>query len=658
MMHLLRIHRIFSPWEINPHLPMQFQLRRICFFLFACLLTITPLRAQDVLQSDAGLPQKQVQQSNRQVSPAANSRITTINLPFFDDFSAGESTPDTARWAFHPLDTKRPGISIQKGHNVPSKGVATFDGVNMNGIKYEIDLSAGIADTLTSQPIDLSAFSVADSVYLSFFVQRGGTGEAPEAFDSIVVWFDSTGDYEYVEVWSLPGNGAAETNFQHFHILLDSAKYFHDAFRFKFVSNASLNGELDQFHLDYVYMNAGRTLGDANYNDASVARLAHSPIHPWTAMPSKLYPGGTLMTDTRVLVSNAGNPATSANLELVMDDPTGNNIFSGTTLVTATLASLPAFGHDTVNASAFSDQSANIVDFGALRVSVRKTGPADSRAANDSLHVTYRLDSTLALDDGVSDFGYGLPVARAFCQQYEIPRPDTMVAVWIHFAPSIYFNQQTQQSFDLSGKGFRLVVWDSLSVDSSLIETSGGMNVDYGTSLNEFIRYQLIAPAIVPQTFWVGIRQADGQPIGMGFDKNSRERRVYYENADAEFQLSTNVGALMIRPEFKTPTPPVGVNPEMEVAPLVFEVAPQPIRENRIRLVFSAELGGLRDMTFQLVDLQGRTMQQWSGGMTGREVVLPVADGLADGIYLLQVNGRDGKGNIREGWKKVMVAGN
>ncbi len=636
---------------------MHLQLRK--FYLLLLLITVGfgRMAAQEVLLSDANLAQKTVLNPARAPLSGSPLKTTTVSLPFFDDFSSDAATPDSLRWAFHGTDTRRPTLSNQKGHNPPSKGVATFDGVNKNGLKYDADLATGLADSLASQPIDLSGLGVGDSVYLSFFVERGGTGEFPETSDSFVVYFDSTGDFEYVRVWGLKGLGSSESNFQMYHVLVDSAIFFHNAFRFKFVNFGSLNGELDQFHLDYVYLNSGRTQGDADFADVSVTRMLKSPMYPYTAVPRKLYPNGGFMTASEVLVSNVGDPAGAGNLTATISDPTGNNTFSGTTLVTASANNLDPFAKDTVAIALFSDQSANISGYGALQMTTIKNSPNDPHKENDTLSFVCPMDSILGIDDGVSDFGYGLTNARAFCQEFHIPRADTLVAVWMRFAPSIYYNSQTNQSFELEGKGFRMVVWDSLSVDSSLVETSGGMNVHYGTSMNEFVRYPLITESIVPTTFWVGMRQVDGQPIGLGFDRNSPDGIVYYETSTAEFQRSTNVGTLMIRPEFRTPALPVGTLPKANSAIVVFEIAPMPVTSNEIRLVFP-ESSVLKDLEFTLTDLQGRVLMNWKNIQSSKEVVLPLEGQDAVGIYLLHAQGKDAAGQTRSSWKKLLIRSN
>ena len=51
----------------------------------------------------------------------------------------------------------------------PSIGVAVFDGINQYGIPYnESSEYTGLADTLSSNFINLESFSSKDSIYLSF----------------------------------------------------------------------------------------------------------------------------------------------------------------------------------------------------------------------------------------------------------------------------------------------------------------------------------------------------------------------------------------------------------------------------------------------------------------------------------------------------------
>lgn len=634
---------------------MQLDIRKRLLLLLFLFFGGQFLIAQEFIHSDASLPHISANGFQKQSQPNLSPlRTTTLSLPFLDDFSGDGQFPDTLFWAIHPNDQRRPLISTQKGKRVPSKGLATFDGANMLGRFYSEDLSAGMSDTLTSQPINLAGKTAADSIYLSFFVQRGGTGEAPEALDSLVVLFDSTGDFEYKKVWALRGTGASDTSFQYFHIPVTNPVFFHANFRMKFVGYTSLNGELDQFHLDYVYLNSGRSISDSQLNDISPSRHTVSPFAPWTAVPKRQFVSGSYGGAFEVSLSNAGDPAGNAGTINSIDDPVGGNVLTGSTSNSSASVAIPSFFAAPTVGPAFANQGAAYSQYGALRLTSIRTGAGDSRAVNDTLRTIYRIDSVQALDDAVSDFGYGLTTPRAFCQKYEIDHPDTLVAIWIHFAPTIYYNSTSGQSNSLEGKGFRLVVWDSLSVDSSLVETSGGMNVSYGGSANEFVRYQLIREVGVPTTFYVGLRQVDGWPIGVGFDKNSTEQRIYFENNLAEFQLSTNIGALMIRPEFRATPGPLAASEAQVLEAPNFQIVPHPVRGNSIGLRLE-EFESLNSLELELRDLSGRLIQKWELSQVERELNLELLQNPSAGMYLLQMNAKDRKGQVRSGIQKVMI---
>lgn len=85
----------------------------------------------------------------------------------------------------------------------PTIGVATFDGLNQYGLPYNKSqiTNYGVADHLTSKPLDLSGLGAADSVYLSFFYQPQGIGDWPNAKDSLQVEFLNFQTSEWDVVW-------------------------------------------------------------------------------------------------------------------------------------------------------------------------------------------------------------------------------------------------------------------------------------------------------------------------------------------------------------------------------------------------------------------------------------------------------------------------
>ena len=96
---------------------------------------------------------------------------TTIDLPFYDDFSDYLVYPKSSHW----LDND---VFVNRNYpiNPLNIGVATFDGLDSLGSPRNLasETVHGPSDYLTSRPIDLSNFS---EVYLSFYFTINGHRE-------------------------------------------------------------------------------------------------------------------------------------------------------------------------------------------------------------------------------------------------------------------------------------------------------------------------------------------------------------------------------------------------------------------------------------------------------------------------------------------------
>ena len=117
-------------------------------------------------------------------------------LPFFDDFSHSNTYPDSTKWTDN-------NVLVNEGFPLcpPNRKGATFDVLDANGNVYSYAISnAFVAEYLTSVRIRLDsimepeprALTPADSVYLSFYYQPQGNGNAPEEQDSLVLQFGTT----------------------------------------------------------------------------------------------------------------------------------------------------------------------------------------------------------------------------------------------------------------------------------------------------------------------------------------------------------------------------------------------------------------------------------------------------------------------------------
>ena len=117
-------------------------------------------------------------------------------LPFFDDFSQSALYPDSTKWT----DCN---ALVNDGFPLcpPNRNGITLDVLDANGRVYSYAISnAFLAEYLTSVRIRLDsvmepeprALTPADSIYLSFYYQPQGNGNAPEEQDSLGLQFGTT----------------------------------------------------------------------------------------------------------------------------------------------------------------------------------------------------------------------------------------------------------------------------------------------------------------------------------------------------------------------------------------------------------------------------------------------------------------------------------
>ncbi|RMD60382.1 MAG: hypothetical protein D6824_09620, partial [Planctomycetota bacterium] len=173
-------------------------------------------------------------------SDPSNIGYSPLALPFFDDFP---TIPDP-----------NPGFWINTTAEVTSTGV------NPPSPPYELTLDGhpNGGDMVTLLPVDLSGLA-GQGVVLSFWYQPQGTGNAPEAGDSLAVDFlNSLGQWRTVREWP----GTPLTPFANEVISLDGedpgpgATFFHPAFQFRFRSlgTASSTSHFDHWMIDDVFL--------------------------------------------------------------------------------------------------------------------------------------------------------------------------------------------------------------------------------------------------------------------------------------------------------------------------------------------------------------------------------------------------------------------
>lgn len=626
------------------------------YFLSLSVLILISLTvsAQQVIISDDNWPQNR---SGNPLPKGANRSTEfpdtlsfSVDSPFFDDFSDNSSIPDSSLWWLksgfrYPLSSN--SLSV----NPPTKGVLTFDGANSLGKKYSNELSTGPADSLLTHYINLAGRGLADGIKLSFFLQPQGKGNAPEPTDMFQVYFrDINGNF----VLQQEIEGTSQAAFRQYVISVDKPAFFHTEFQILFTNNGSLNGYLDQWHLDYVFLGANRATDGANtrYNDFAPLYLNKSPFHPFTAIPQLQYKSGMGdLGEFSVQLSNLSSNQANTTLNASISDQTGNNIFSGTTSISQNVNQASNSQEAISFTQTFTRQNLSQEATYQLEIAVP---PVDNRTDNNQINTSFPIDSLWAYDDGEADAGYGINQPRGFGIQLDLAEPDMLNAVWVSFVPSMSFNQITNQSVCLENRAFRLAVWDAEHPDSTQYRQLEGTRVRYGDSLDHFERFPLSIPQPLQGRVWVGVQQLDSNPLGVGLDLDYDNGGLMYWDSSGVWVQTGIAGSLMIRAELAN-TGIISVSNEEIIRREALRIYPNPVENKVLRLEWGSKLIGTK-LYLTIIDHLGQVVfskQEFVDGPKSN-IVLPKT--LTSGIYSVIVRQMaNSTGNSQQFVRKILL---
>lgn len=579
-------------------------------------------------------------QFNARVYDAAKNSQTSresqaaIILPFFDDFSNQKSVfPNPMHWSDNYVF-----INDDYGFNPPTIGVATFDMLNNNGELYPNAIPFPfLADSLTSVDIRLDSIftpnarkiTTADSLYLSFFFQPQGYGNPPAPGDSLVLEFLApeelqtniipadtiiTGtdtlyipaDTIYIEswnrVWSTRGydlNSFYSQDSSYFKQVLisisDSARYYHPDFRFRFMNYASLatailpdwqsNG--DQWNIDYVYLNTGRSINDTAHPDVAFAAKAPNMLRNYTSMPYDQYKQNyvnEMALDVDIKITNLDNVSYNASyryeVAVEQNEPyhsyNGGNYFVPP-FATSGYVTHPPFANPPVD---FIYQLVNDQDVTYNVTHILNTEANLSRRQNDTIRMKQVFSNYMSYDDGTAEVGYGItPAGAQVAYRFQLNRADSL------FGVNIFFNKTITQG---NLQSFYLNVWnDNFGEPGDLIYSRFGYQPVFTDSLNKFFFYALdsallISPPNFPnRIFYVGWEQATDRNINMGFDlNNDASSRTLFRTFEG-WNTSVYKGALMMRPIIGRETP---LSIEENLSYKQFMLYPNPATGNKVAI--------------------------------------------------------------------------
>jgi len=600
--------------------------RILLVFLIAVLFL--NLQAQEFL---LGLNQNP---SIHQQPSYKNNAETAVFLPFFDDFNQKDYRLNQSLWmnqyAFVNTGFQKFPANI---------GVATLDALDENGAIYEHANSFGfIADYLTSNEIRLDSIEnrpilKADSLYLSFYYQPQGSGNAPESSDSLVLEFYSGSEEIWYRIWSDEGMPLDsfylknQTYCKQVLIpIIDSTRFFHPDFKFRFYNYASLASSIqtswqsnaDQWNIDYVKLDIGRNRNDI-YSEALVfVNMPPSFLKDYRSMPYDQYkndPTNSMVDSLHsVYISNLNaTPYTAEYQYTISGQMLQDSVYiAGSAnvnpFILAGYADYPRFSDPKV-VSFFSLHNEEQKEY--VVTHIVKT--LDEPKRGDTLIQKQNFADYFAYDDGSSEAGYGLSGAgNSAALRFKLNMSDTLTQVQMYFNPTIIGNEDY----------FYLTVWKSLDPEIVLYEEL----VQVSEADNElgFQLFDLNEYVIVSNDFFVGFTQVSESNLNVGFDLSYSPQESLFYNAGGAWDSSVFDGALMIRPVFSNAST-INELPSASNKDEV-QIYPNPLKTGMLKIIGDAG----SDYLINVYTLVGKLVYS---GQFQEQINL---DFLQEGIYLMR----------------------
>ena len=561
---------------------------------------------------------------------------SSIELPFYDDFSNYLIYPKTSHW----IDND---VFINRNYpvNPINIGVATFDGLDSIGRPRNLSSETvhGSSDYLTSRPIDLSNLS---EVYLSFYLQSTGLGNEPEFNDIFMLEFLDA-DSVWQIIWDTTGYSLSD--FEKINITINENTFLHNTFQFRFHNKATLSGNFDHWHIDNVLLTDDLLLFN-DIEDVAFVYETSQMLNFYSSIPWKHFDQNRavyMASNMDTWVRN--NYMTTQSVDYSYDIYTQDNdlIFHYPSTGPSRNDEIPPFQTDnfsysddspaaiTVGVSAFPSSSIDLESNSFTIVQSLATDDNDLFKVNDTLKYVQNFDNYYALDDGSAEASYGINVEGGMVAMlFNISENDTLKAVQIHFEENYE---------DSDGLAFSITLWNKESdIPSDVIYQSQIFYPEFTDFKNGFYEYVLENPISVSGPVFIGWQQYYDEIINIGLDKNTINNDRMFYNLGSGWNQSNCAdcdGTWMIRPVFGSLT----VSSIENGLSNSFSVFPNPASS-------SVNVEYDKPHTISIINLSGKQVyKNFSEGRLNIDL-----QSFSKGIYILET-----KSNYQKHRKKLVV---
>lgn len=519
------------------------------------------------------------------------SKSLYVKMPFIDDFSSTYVFPSLERWVDQDVF-----VNDGFGINSMTMSCVTFDAFNRMGEVYsEAGTFPFVADKLTSQFIRLDSVFVGsprptnlgDSIYLSFYYQPQGRGDKPETSDSLVVQFYNPTTDSWNTVWAANGMSYLEfknkygVDFKAVMIPITNPEYLSPNFRFRFYNKVSLAnnifpswaGNVDNWNVDYVYLNIGRNKADSLPTDVAFRERQYTLLKNYYYMPWSQFlvnPSAEMKQNVKIPYTNHSNVLVNLTERFVIKDISGTTpVFNSPISASNVSGITDTFLIRNPLNYTYNSTSTKNAEF-EVRFIIHTATIPDMIRSNDTMFFYQRFYNYYAYDDGTPEAGYALVGKNAqLAYQFKLNHADTLQSVLMQFN-RVQYNTNEDLYFNLR-------VWDDAGgkPNNVIYEQIGLKPIVDG--LFGFSKYELDQPlALNSGVFYIGWTQWEDEALNIGFDRNNNNGNKIFFNVGGNWNNTMYEGSLMIRPVLGSdPNPYVIVNDFVE--DVSFKVFPNPI---------------------------------------------------------------------------------
>lgn len=534
----------------------------------------------------------------------AKAKTTVNTLPFFEDFTSGSFFPDTARWV-----DRKVYINNNMGVNPISRGVATFDAIDENGLPYEQNFKGLIryTDSLTSQAFDLTAYSEGDSLYLSFFYQPQGNGFDPQQEDSLMLYFKRANSTNpWTRVWRV--SGTTLEPFKQVMVPITDANLFHDDFRFRFVNKASINNSDDHWHIDYIRLDANRNMNDTAVNDVAFTQITKGLLGDYVYMPFHQFIANASTergAQMETAIRNNNTSSAAVNYGYVARESITNTALSTGT----NSGNLPPESEGKITFPVYTNTAPPPAKNAPATYETKyylQTNAGNSSTDNDTIIHNQFFHNYLSYDDGSAEKSYYLNLFATLpgkiAIEHHLNVPDTLRGL------AIYFGRQVPLAYQ---KFFSILVYKEIGFGGAtedLIHQEDFFIPSY-LQQNSFWYYKFEQPVALPAgKFFIGTMQpalGGSDSLYFGLDvQRTQDNHVYYNVVD-NWEKSSIQGAVMMRPLFGNFFAS-DVSDAIKVKQIDWDIIPNPATD-KIRFNYSSTQN---NANYTICDMQGRVLKQ------------------------------------------------